>query len=135
MSFKSADYILSNIDSWPLTVNLFSAMFCLGASAVYHLMYVRSQTVSAILARLDYGGISILIFGSICTVIQYTFSCDEVYHMRVTFMLIMLALCLICFATTLLPQCDESKYRSYKGTMFSILGLSTTCVFVYLSVY
>lgn len=95
------------MESWPLIVNLFSAMFCLGASAMYHLFYVRSEDTGTFMARLDYGGIAILIFGTTCTVIQYSFSCDEVRTTRLVFMFVMLALCLICFMATLMPNCDK----------------------------
>jgi hypothetical protein len=39
---QSADVILSFIPIWPLLVNIFSAMFCLGCSAAFHLYYVKS---------------------------------------------------------------------------------------------
>jgi predicted membrane channel-forming protein YqfA (hemolysin III family) len=38
-------------------------VFCLGCSAVFHLLNVKSPEWNSVLARLDYGGISFTIFG------------------------------------------------------------------------
>lgn len=41
--FKSPDVILGYVTIIPLMVNLFSAAFCLGCSAFFHLYYVKSE--------------------------------------------------------------------------------------------
>ena len=52
----------------------------MGCSALYHLMYVKSESVGTWLSRLDYGGISILIFGSAFPVLYYSMACEQVFR-------------------------------------------------------
>lgn len=77
-TFKDAAYILNYVTVAPIILNTLAAVFCMGCSAIFHLGNVHSATVSAMLARLDYGGISVLIFGSSIPIITYAFACDEV---------------------------------------------------------
>lgn len=67
--------LLTYTAKWPLIVNLFSACFCLGASACFHLFHIHSKKWQIILNRLDYGGICILIMGSSYPPIIYVFCC------------------------------------------------------------
>lgn len=39
----SADEVLNYVPRWPLLVHLFSAVFCLGSSAAYHLLMIKSK--------------------------------------------------------------------------------------------
>ena len=43
--FLAADQILNEVPIWPLVVNVFSACFCMGCSALYHLMFVKNKYV------------------------------------------------------------------------------------------
>ena len=54
---------------------MFAAVFCLGCSALFHLVYVKSPKFQSIFSRLDYGGISMLILGSVIPIIYYSFAC------------------------------------------------------------
>lgn len=74
--FKDASYILNYVSLFPIVLHTLAAMFCMGCSAAFHLYSAASENVSQVLARLDYGGISVLVFGSCFSVIQYTFACD-----------------------------------------------------------
>jgi hypothetical protein len=74
---SNKDKILSATPVWPLACNAFSAVFCMGCSALFHLMYVRSRKTESILSRLDYGGISVLIYGSTIPIIYYCFPCEN----------------------------------------------------------
>jgi predicted membrane channel-forming protein YqfA (hemolysin III family) len=74
----STEY-LTEVPVWPLAVHALAAVFCLGCSALYHLMHVRCENTSKILIRLDYGGITVLIFGSFVPILWYTFPCDSTY--------------------------------------------------------
>ena len=73
--FLTAEQILNEVPMWPLFINIFSACFCMGCSAIYHLFLVKSPEYDANLARLDYGGISVLIFGSCVPVLYYAMAC------------------------------------------------------------
>jgi len=35
-----AEEILTYVDRWPLAINMLSAIFCLGCSAVFHLYFI-----------------------------------------------------------------------------------------------
>lgn len=76
--FLSASEILNETPIWPLVINILSACFCMGCSAIYHLMCVKNPTCQQTLSRLDYGGISVLIFGSAFPVLYYGFACEQV---------------------------------------------------------
>ena len=47
----------------------------MGCSALYHLCYVKDEKYQANLSRLDYGGISVLIFGSAFPILYYSMAC------------------------------------------------------------
>jgi predicted membrane channel-forming protein YqfA (hemolysin III family) len=133
-NFRDVDYILNYISIIPLSVNLFSACFCLGCSAIYHLLQVKSYTVSTVLARLDYGGISILIFGTAYSLIYYAHACDEVETSKIVWTSCMSIGAGTCFIITFIPDCDKAKCRPAKGIMFMVMGLSSAVVVAYLSV-
>jgi adiponectin receptor len=90
----------------PLLVNLASAAFCLGCSAIFHLYFVRSAKIADVLSRLDYGGISVLIFGSAVPVISYGFSCEAENTQRWLWLAAQGILCGTCFVVTLIKQFD-----------------------------
>jgi len=73
--FLTAEQILNEVPMWPLFINIFSACFCMGCSATYHLLYVKNEKFQTNLSRLDYGGISILIFGSAFPILYYAMAC------------------------------------------------------------
>lgn len=74
-ALEDRDYVLSVRPIWPLAVHAFAAVFCMGCSALYHLMHVRNPDTATILIRLDYGGITVLIFGSTVPILAYCFPC------------------------------------------------------------
>lgn len=61
---EDVDSYFNYVSKWPLFVYLASASICLGLSTVYHLFFVYSPRASLLLAKLDYTGIIILIFGN-----------------------------------------------------------------------
>lgn len=61
---EDVDSYFNYVSKWPLFVNLASASICLGLSAVFHLFFVYSPRACLLLSKLDYTGITILIFGS-----------------------------------------------------------------------
>jgi hypothetical protein len=73
------DTYLNYVPKWPLLVHMIAAALCLGMSAVYHLFFVYSASAYTTLAKLDYCGITILIFGSTIPSIQYLYACSPVF--------------------------------------------------------
>lgn len=69
---------LNYVSKWPLFVHMISASLCLGFSAIFHLFFVYSEYASSFLAKLDYAGITILIFGSTVPSIEYVYACNQV---------------------------------------------------------
>jgi len=111
-------------------INLASAGFCLGCSAAFHLFYVKSPQFLNVLARLDYGGISVLIFGSALPIIYYSFACDPELTQRWIWIGIEAFLCTGCFITTLIKKFDSARYRPVRGGMFIAAGMSIIAVFI-----
>lgn len=61
---EDVDEYLNYVSRWPLFIHMLSAVICLGLSTVFHLFFVYSPEACSWLAKLDYTGITILIFGS-----------------------------------------------------------------------
>lgn len=108
---------------------ILSACFCLGCSTAFHLLNVKSPMWNNVLSRLDYGGISVLIFGSVFPVIYYSFACESELNNRWFWCIVMGLMCTGCFVTTLIKSFDQPKYRPIRGIMFMAAGLSTIAVF------
>lgn len=72
------DQYLNYVSRLPLFINMASAAICMGFSAIFHLFFVYSPNASSLLARLDYAGITILIFGSAMPATNYLYACNEV---------------------------------------------------------
>ena len=104
--------------------------FCLFCSASFHLLMVKSPEWSAILSRLDYGGISMAILGGNIPIIYYSFACEPMYNHRTLWVTIMSILCSGCFITSMLKKFDHPFYRPVRGFMFIFAGLSAIAVFV-----
>lgn len=126
--------MLSYVSVIPLLVNVFSAAFCLGCSAIYHLYSVKSETVKDVLIRLDYAGISVLIFGTTVPVMIYSFSCHGEFLTRWIWFGVCLALNTACFVMAMLKQMDSSKFRPVRGIMYMAAGLSSIGIFITLAV-
>ena len=134
--FKVSDHLLTSsilnyTPRWPMIVNAFSAVFCLGASAWFHLFQIHSKKMNSILSRLDYGGISFLIMGSSYPPIFYIFACEPVYTTRNWFLGLITTTSSLAFFVTMLPSMSAPKFRPFRGFMFIILGLSAAIPFVY----
>ena len=129
-NFLDADEILNYTPIYPLVINIFSACFCMGCSATFHLMFVKNLYCQQTLARLDYGGISVLIFGSAYPILTYGLACNEVTVLKYVYESILAVACIGCFIVTLIPKFDTEKYRKVRGIMYIILGLSTGSIFV-----
>jgi len=118
----------------PLLINLVSAAFCLGCSAFFHLYFVRSEKMADVLSRLDYGGISVLIFGSACPVIVYGFSCEGEFLQRWLWLAAQALLCGTCFVVTLIKQFDKPKFRPLRAGLFIFAGLAIIGAFTALNI-
>ena len=57
-----------SLPTWPINVFLISATLTMAFSAIFHLVFCRDEHTFSLFQRLDYAGISVLIFGSRCFV-------------------------------------------------------------------
>lgn len=75
---EDIDEFLNYASKWPLFAHMITAALCLGFSATYHLFFVYSPRVYLLLAKLDYAGILLLMFGSTMPGVNYIFACPDV---------------------------------------------------------
>ena len=134
-TFMKPEVVLNDTPVLPLTMHIFSACFCLGCSALFHLFTHHDKQVATVMARLDYSGISILIFGSTIPVSYYGYACDNTDWGFWIYMITMGIACLACFIVTLLPKFDQPEYRKWRGIMFIILGLGCSILFIGFAFY
>lgn len=127
------DKVLNYIPRWPLVVHHFCAVFCLGASAAYHFLWIKSEPVAKFLAQLDYGGICLLIMGSTYPLTFYVFACEKVFWVRNLFLIISTISNVGCFMLFMFPKFNSSEFRSVRATLFITLGISAVAPFTYLS--
>jgi len=116
--------VLTYVSRLPLFIHLSAICFCLGCSAIFHLFQIHSKKWNEILAKLDYGGISLLIMGSSIPPIWYNYSCAPVFWLRNFFAILIISSCMICFVITMMPSMNQPKYIKFRAIMFCILGLS-----------
>ena len=115
------------VSRWPLFIHLISAALCMGFSAFFHLFSVYSTPVFKTLARLDYSGIVILIYGSTIPPITYVFACGSSLFYRDVSIVLMTVTCSATLVVTMMPQFATSEYRRVRGTIFVCLGLTAGC--------
>ena len=94
------------------------------------MVYVKSLHLQQTLARLDYGGISILIFGSMFPVLYYGMACEQVLTAKWIYGSIQMVSCIACFIVTLIPKFDQPQFQKARGIMYIILGLSCGVMFI-----
>ena len=69
--------------------------------------------------------------GSSYPAIIYSFACRQSYKERFIFIAIITISSVGCFVSTMLPAMNKPKFRTLRGLMFIILGLSAAIPFVY----
>ena len=125
--------ILNYIVRWPLILHLATGVFCLGASATFHLFEHCTTHSYDILSKLDYAGISILVMGSSYPPFFYSFACEPVFWVRNLFLILITLSATIVFIVTMHPIANKPSFRPYRAAMFVALGISAAFPFIYLS--
>jgi predicted membrane channel-forming protein YqfA (hemolysin III family) len=72
-----------------------------------------------------------LVMGSSYPAIYYNFACSQVQHYRLIFLAIITATSSITFVSTMLPAMNKPKFRTLRGLMFIVLGLSAAFPFIF----
>jgi len=110
------------VDISGLAVFLGAAVFCLGASSVFHMSQCHSQAVADSCILLDYAGIVIMIVGSFFPAIHYAFYCET--HWKTLYLSIMVFFGLIATYIVFNPEYSKPSHRGARTLVFVILGLS-----------
>lgn len=126
--------MLNYVARWPLIIHYFCAIFCLGASATFHLVWIKNQSICNLFARLDYGGICLLIMGSCYPLTYYVFACEKVFWIRNIFFFINTSSNLSCFCMLMIPRFNKAEYNKVRAGLFIFLGISGVLPFTYLSI-
>jgi adiponectin receptor len=106
---------------WPLYIIIFSAIFCLSFSAIFHLFGVINEKYFNILNRFDYGGISLLISGSCYPPYYYFFYYSTLF--KYLYLILISVFGVGTFLYSLTDDFNKPKRRALRGTLFLIFGL------------
>jgi len=106
---------------WPLYIIIFSAIFCLSFSAIFHLFGVINEKYFNILNRFDYGGISLLISGSCFPPYYYFFYYSTLF--KYLYLILISVFGVGTFLYSLTDDFNKPKRRVLRGTLFLIFGL------------
>ena len=106
---------------WPLYIIIFSTIFCLSFSAIFHLFGVINEKYFNILNRFDYGGISLLISGSCFPPYYYFFYYSTLF--KYLYLILISVFGVGTFLYSLTDDFNKPKRRALRGTLFLIFGL------------
>ena len=84
-----------------------------------------------LLSRLDYAGISILVWGSSMPPIIYCFCCKPTFWVRNWFIVLMSFTSICSFLACILPGANTPKWRPFRAYVYIALGLSVGIPFFY----
>ena len=84
-----------------------------------------------LLSRLDYAGISFLVWGSSMPPIFYCFSCKPTFVVRNLFVALISVTSTCCFLACILPGANTPTWRPFRAYIYIALGLSAGLPFVY----
>ncbi|CAL0327109.1 unnamed protein product [Lupinus luteus] len=110
------------VTRWPFFVFLGGAMFCLLASSTCHLLACHSQSLSYIMLRFDYAGISALIATSFYPPVYYSFMCNPFFCFLYLGFITLTGTATIAFS--LLPFFQKPWFRKYRASLFFLMGFS-----------
>ena len=105
---------------WPLAVFLCGVSACLGMSATYHLYEPLSRATARLLQRLDYAGISILIFTSNVAPIFYVYYCEM--DSALCYIAISLIINCACIVLGLSDKFASEQWRKARAAAYVLSG-------------
>ena len=122
-----------DIGRWPLYIMLISAFICFGFSTSFHWFSIYSKELYSFLCRLDYAGITLLIPGSCYPPYFYFYYCEKV--IGTIYLTIISTFSFIVFVCTLYPGFHGPNFRRLRGSLFLILGVSTSIPILHLAFF
>uniref|UniRef100_A0A0N5C8Z7 Adiponectin receptor protein n=1 Tax=Strongyloides papillosus TaxID=174720 RepID=A0A0N5C8Z7_STREA len=109
-------------DQFVLSNFYFSAVFCFGASTLYHTMISHSCQAMTAFCKIDYAGIAIMNVGGFIPPIYYLFyEHPDIQKIYLTFIII---LGMVCIFLSLSKKFNETEYRPLRAAVFLTLGCS-----------
>ena len=118
---------------WPLYIIIFSAIFCLSFSAIFHLFGVINEKYFNILNRFDYGGISLLISGSCFPPYYYFFYYSTLF--KYLYLILISVFGVGTFLYSLTDDFNKPKRRALRGTLFLIFGLCSGVPIIHMAFF
>lgn len=111
-----------------------SALLCLGCSAVFHCCLCHSYPMNLFFSRLDYAGITFLIFGSVSSFLYFLLYCHS--DLLILYNIIMIGLGACCAYVSLAESFSKASLRWLRVLLFTGLALfGTVPVFHYYVLY
>ena len=101
---------------------MIGATLCLVLSGIFHWFLIYSKRTKDIMSRLDYGGIVLMITGSTFPPIMYGYACQNL--LRYIILTIVTFASFMAFILTLIPGGNSRTFRTIRGILFSIAGIS-----------
>ncbi|KAA8564037.1 hypothetical protein EYC84_012032 [Monilinia fructicola] len=108
---------------------IFSAVVCLGISAVFHSLISHSQTTHDLWLKLDYVGIIFLIVGYFISSVYMTFFCQQI--LQYAYLGMILAMSSTALVFLLLPAFQGHRWRSFRVSAFCAIGVSPFIPFIH----
>lgn len=119
----SPDMVLSRITKIPLYIFIAAGIFCLFFSTLFHTAYWYGDNTYHNLSRLDYGGIALLIAGSVIPPYFYIFCCPENKKFAYGYSIFITVVWLCVFAATMLPQMSSQKMKPVRTIIYLVAGV------------
>ncbi|KAH7301601.1 hypothetical protein KP509_23G034100 [Ceratopteris richardii] len=113
---------MQRVTTWPFFVYMCGSMFCLLMSSVYHLLTCHSHVIAALVLRLDYTGIMVMIVRSFFPPILYIFQCDPALSWFYLTTISIMGIATL--GVLLVPAFLTGAYRSLHVLLFMAMGLS-----------
>ena len=118
---------------WPLYIIIFSAIFCLSFSTIFHLFGVMNEKYNNILNRFDYGGISLLISGSCYPPYYYFFYYSSLF--QYLYLILITVFGVGTFLYSLTDDFNKPKRRALRGTLYLIFGLCSGVPIIHMAFF
>lgn len=109
------------ISRWPIFVFLWSAVFCLLCSAIFHLFYPMSGASYKIFLRFDYAGINVLISGSTFPPLYYGMYCN--LNLAIFYLGLISAIAVTLFTVSVFEWIHRDENRKIKALLFAGFGM------------
>ncbi|KAJ7204646.1 hemolysin-III related-domain-containing protein [Mycena pura] len=116
-----AQYATTWVDSAVIAVFLFSVVFCLLSSALYHTASCHSEEVATRCHALDYSGIVVLTVGSFYPALHFGFFCHP--DVQKIYIITMSCIGLGAAYIVLSPEYSKPTHRGARTGVFIALGL------------